>query len=90
MLVNIKIIYIYNKLKNLNLNLFINFFRCADHYFNINGVANCIICSYLCGNCESIFESHILSQCLTCNGGDNRTPWTVDIFFNQTTYYNFT
>ena len=72
MLVNIKIIYIYNKLKNLNLNLFINFFRCADHYFNINGVANCVICSYLCGNCVSRS-----TNCLTCNGGLNRTTWSI-------------
>ena len=41
--------------------------RCADHYYNINGVSDCAVCSYLCGRCE--INS---TNCLSCNVGDNR------------------
>ena len=56
----------------------LNSYRCADHYYSIDDdvAADCVICSYLCGNC--LFRD---KYCLTCNGGDNRTPWT-DLNYN--------
>ena len=66
---NYYITFIFN---NFIINIYLlNSYRCADHYYSINDVADCVICSYLCGNCD-IRDKY----CLTCNGGDNRTPWT--------------
>ena len=79
---NFCITFIFNNfIKNIYL---LNSYRCADHYYSIDDVAaDCVICSYLCGNC--LFRD---KYCLTCTGGDNRTPWTDLNYHCLYQYYN--